>query len=116
MNIDGKPGQPKLVMIIERGRHVSYIWDENCTQSLPEFMKEVNSSVTGINELEVYLQFPFEGKYKKKFFYKSFGHRYLKNWTLLVDEFPVFNPLYIPTQGYIATPKTNIDILLERVR
>lgn len=116
MNIDGKPGTPKWVVIIERGRHVSYSWDENCTQSLSEFMKEVNSSVTGTNELEVYLQFPFEGKYKKKFFYKSFGNRYLKNWILNVDKFPVFNMLYLHTPGYIATPKTNIDILLESVR
>lgn len=94
MNMNRKPGTPESVRIIERGRHVSYLWNEDDTQTLPKFMEEVNSSVTGTNELEIYLKFPFEGKYKKKFFYKSFAHRYLNNWILNVDEFPVFKITY----------------------
>lgn len=115
MNIDGKPRTPKSVTIVERGRHAQYSWDEYCAQSLPEFMKEVNSSLTGTNELEIYLELPFEGKYKTKFFYRSFARMYLKDWIVNVNEFPVYNLLYQLKPGYIATPKTNIDILLERV-
>lgn len=73
MNIDGKPGTPKSVIIVERGRHISYSWDEYCTVITRIYERGEHSSLTGINELEIYLELPFEGKYKTKFFYRSFA-------------------------------------------